>query len=108
MGRRDHPNEAMALRFVKAHTSIPVPCVSSSDWDRVTMTYLEGETLHQAWPSLAADQQSGILAQLKGYISQLQRLGGIYLGRLDGQGVVVPSMMTRSGGPFGSLTGLHE
>ncbi|KAB5554752.1 kinase-like domain-containing protein [Coniochaeta sp. 2T2.1] len=108
MGARDHPNEAMALRFVKAYTSIPVPDVVSSDWDRLTMTYVEGETLHQAWPTLTADQQSGILAQLQDYISQLQALGGIYLGRLDGQGVVVPSMMTRSGGPFGSLTELHE
>ncbi|KAF7562149.1 hypothetical protein G7046_g2001 [Stylonectria norvegica] len=38
----------------------------------------------------------------------MRALGGIYIGRLDGQGVVVPNMMTRSGGPFGSLGEFHD
>jgi hypothetical protein len=53
------------------------------------MEYVEGETLQQAWPGLTEDQRSGILAQLRGYIAQMRALGGIYLGRLDGKGVVV-------------------
>ncbi|KAK7407824.1 hypothetical protein QQX98_009995 [Neonectria punicea] len=102
------PNEALALRFVKEHTTIPVPEVISSDWDRITMEYIEGQTLKEAWPSLTPDQRSDILAQLSGYMAQMRALGGICLGRLDGQGVVVPSMMTRSGGPFGSLVDFHN
>jgi hypothetical protein len=31
MGVNDHPNEAVALRFVKTYTTIPVPEVISSD-----------------------------------------------------------------------------
>ncbi|KAK1768748.1 kinase-like domain-containing protein [Phialemonium atrogriseum] len=108
MGANDHPNEALALRFVKAHTTIPVPEVVSSDWDRITMEYVEGQTLQQAWPVLTPDQRSDIMAQLSGYIAQMRSLGGIHLGRLDGQGVVVPSIMTRSGGPFGTLTEFHD
>ncbi|KPM41702.1 hypothetical protein AK830_g4845 [Neonectria ditissima] len=108
MGANDEPNEAVALRFVKEHTTIPVPDVISSDWDRITMEYIEGQTLKEAWPSLTPDQRSDILAQLRGYIAQMRALGGIYLGRLDGQGVVVPSVMTRSGGPFGSLVEFHD
>lgn len=107
MGANDHPNEALALRFVKAHTTIPVPEVVSSDWDRITMEYVEGQTLQQAWPVLTLDERSGILAQLSGYLAQMRALGGI-LGRLDGQGVVVPSLMTRSGGPFGTLLEFHD
>ncbi|OIW26255.1 kinase-like protein [Coniochaeta ligniaria NRRL 30616] len=108
MGANDHPNEALALRFVKEHTSIPVPQVVSSDWDRITMEYVEGQTLQQAWPVLTPDQRSDIMAQLSDYIAQMRALSGIHLGRLDGQGVVVPSVMTRSGGPFGTLAGFHD
>ncbi|KAF5007581.1 hypothetical protein FDECE_6089 [Fusarium decemcellulare] len=108
LGARDHPNEAQVLRFVKEHTSIPVPEVISSDWDRITMEYIEGQTLQQAWPVLTLDQRSDILTELSGYIAQMRALGGIYLGRLDGQGVVVPSILTRSGGPFGTLAEFHD
>ncbi|KAK7431651.1 hypothetical protein QQZ08_001870 [Neonectria magnoliae] len=108
MGANNHPNEALALRFMKEHTTIPVPEVISSDWDCITMEYIEGQTLKEAWPSLTPDQRSDILAQLRGYMAQMRALGGICLGRLDGQGVVVPSMMTRSGGPFGSLVDFHN
>lgn len=108
MGANDYPNEALALRFVKAHTTIPVPEVISSAWDRVTMEYIEGQTLQQAWSVLTDDQRSDIMAQLRGYIAQMRALGGIHLGRLDGQGVVVPSIMTRSGGPFSTSVEFHD
>jgi tRNA A-37 threonylcarbamoyl transferase component Bud32 len=102
------PNEALALRFVKEHTTIPVPELVSSDWDRVTMEYVEGQTLKQAWPVLTPEQRSGIMAQLSDYLAQLRAMGGIHLGRLDGHGVVVPNIMTRCGGPFGSLVEFHD
>ncbi|QPG97664.1 hypothetical protein C2857_006686 [Epichloe festucae Fl1] len=108
MGANDHPNEALALHFINTHTTIPVPEVISSDWDRITMKYIEGQTLQQAWPVLTPDQRSNILAQLSDYIAQMRALRGIYLGRVDGQGVVVPSIMTRSGGPFSTLTEFHD
>ena len=108
MGARDHPNEASALRFVKAHTTIPVPQVISSDWDRITMEYIEGQTLQQAWPVLTPDQRSAILDQLRDYIAQMRALGGDHVGRLDGQGVLLPSIMMRSGGPFNTVTELHD
>ncbi|RWA05038.1 hypothetical protein EKO27_g10067 [Xylaria grammica] len=107
-GATDHPNEATALRFVKANTTIPVPEVFDSDWDRITLEYIEGQTLQQAWPVLTADQRSDILDQLRGYIAQLRALKGTQIGRLNGQGVVVPSIMMRSGGPFNTVTELHD
>lgn len=107
MGVNPRPSEAMALQFVKDHTTIPVPEVISSDWDRITMEYVEGQTLKEAWPSLEPHQRSEILDQLKDYMAQMRSPKGLYLGRLDGQGVVVPSMMTRSGGPFPTMAEFH-
>jgi hypothetical protein len=37
----------------------------------------------------------------------MRSLGGIYLGRLDGQGVVVSNIMERWGGPFRTLGEFH-
>ena len=76
MGAKDHPNEVLALRFVKANTTVPVPNVVSSDWDRITMEYVEGQTLQQAWPVLTSDQRSSILTELRGYIAQLRAISG--------------------------------
>ncbi|KAK5636659.1 hypothetical protein RRF57_012371 [Xylaria bambusicola] len=64
MGATDHPNEAAVLRFIKTNTTIPVPEVFSSDWGRVTMEYVDGQTLKQAWPVLTPDQRSDILDQV--------------------------------------------
>ncbi|KUI68625.1 hypothetical protein VM1G_04556 [Cytospora mali] len=61
------------------------PEVTSSDRGRITMQYVEGQTLRQAWPVLTPDERSGILAQLSEYIAQMRALGGIYVGRLDGR-----------------------
>lgn len=108
MGANDHPNEAITLRFIKEHTTIPVPKVISTDWDRITMTYIQGQTLKEAWPTLTPTQRTGILSQLKDYIAQMRALRGLYLGRLDGQGVIVPSTMPRSGGPFKTMPELHN
>ncbi|CAK7208439.1 hypothetical protein SCUCBS95973_000103 [Sporothrix curviconia] len=108
LGANKEPNEACALRFIKANTTIPVPNVLSSDWDRVTMDYVEGQTLRQAWPVLTPDQRTAVLAQLRDYIAQLQVLSGTKLGRLDNQGVILPSIIPRSGGPFESMAALHD
>ncbi|KAI0402492.1 kinase-like domain-containing protein [Xylaria palmicola] len=108
MGVTEHPNEATVLRFIKANTTIPVPEVFSSDWDRITMEYIEGQTLQQAWPVLTPDQRLDILDQLRGYIGQLRALKGTQIGRLNGQGVIVPCIMTRSGGPFANLAEFQD
>ena len=107
-GARDTPNEALALQFIKAHTTIPVPQMLSSSWDRITMEFVEGQTLQQAWPVLTSDQRVDVLAQLTGYIAQLRNLRGVHIGRLNGEGALVPGIMTRSGGPFNTLAEFHD
>ncbi|KAL2021796.1 hypothetical protein VTK56DRAFT_6570 [Thermocarpiscus australiensis] len=74
------------------------------------MKYVEGQTLRQAWPVLTSDQRSNILAELRGYIAQLRAIpkGSARISRLDGQGVELPSIIPRSGGPFDTLAELHH
>ncbi|KAF4973339.1 hypothetical protein FSARC_317 [Fusarium sarcochroum] len=45
MGVNHQPSEALVMQFAKEHTTIPVPEVISSDWDRITMEHIEGQTL---------------------------------------------------------------
>jgi len=108
MGSNQYANEAQVLRFLKEKLTIPVPEVISSDWDRITMEYIEGQSLKEAWPSLEPHQRSEILAQLSDYIAQMRALKGIYIGCLDGQGAIVPTIFTRSGGPFKTLGEFQE
>ncbi|EFX05626.1 hypothetical protein CMQ_3695 [Grosmannia clavigera kw1407] len=79
MGALDHPNEASAIRFIKIYTIIFVPAVISSYCDHITLEYVEGQMLRQAWPVLTTDQRANIIIQLRGYIAQLQALSGTHL-----------------------------
>ena len=72
------------------------------------MEYVEGPTLQQAWPVLSQDERATILAELRGYIAQLRRIPGKFLCRLDGQGIILQSMLTRTGGPFNTVSELHD
>ncbi|RKK70066.1 hypothetical protein BFJ69_g12179 [Fusarium oxysporum] len=58
MGVNDKPNEALVLQFIKENTTIPVPEVISSDWDRIELEYIEGQTLKEAWPSLEPHERT--------------------------------------------------
>ncbi|KAL1844424.1 hypothetical protein VTK73DRAFT_2575 [Phialemonium thermophilum] len=102
------PNEAAAMRFVRQHTSIPVPEVRGTDWDRITMEYVEGETLHDAWPKLGEEDKAAIRDQLRDYIQQLRSLQGLYVGRLDGIPAQAPGLFQRSGGPFRTVAEFHQ
>lgn len=106
-------NEVAAMRFVAENTTIPVPRVVDADWDRITMTYVEGDTLKMAWPVLTELQRAGIIDQLRDYVAQLRAIpwpndDTSLIGRLSGEGVVVPGVITRTGGPFQSVADLHE
>lgn len=108
LGANEIPNKALALQFIKDHMTIPVPAVISSRWYRIPMEYVVGQTLKQAWPVLTLAERLNIVAELTGYIVQLRALPGIYIGRLNGEGAIVPSVMTRSGGPFHTIAQFQD
>lgn len=73
------------------------------------MEYIPGQTLKQAWPVLTAEERTTILDELRGYIAQLRALSPpteagseVKIGRLDGEGILLPSIIPCSGGPFSS------
>ncbi|TLD22444.1 hypothetical protein PspLS_08165 [Pyricularia sp. CBS 133598] len=108
-------NEAAVLRFVREHTTIPVPQCVGHDWDRITTQWIEGEQLDQAWPRLTPAQREGILDQLRDYIRQLREVplpaaaaaGEPFIGRLNGDAAVHPGIFQWTGGPFCNVEELH-
>ncbi|KAK2067911.1 hypothetical protein P8C59_001610 [Phyllachora maydis] len=108
-------NEAAAVRFIQAHTTIPVAECVAHDWDRITTRWVDGEQLGQAWPRLTPVQREGILDQLRDYIRQLHGVplppaaaaGEPFIGRLNGDAAVHPGIFQWTGGPFRTVKELH-
>ena len=81
--------EAENLRFIRKHTTIPVPEVFDSyDTDDgghcIVMARVPGINLQQAGPDLSDESKSRILTELIGYIHQLRRLQGTSVSSASG------------------------
>ena len=76
--------EAAAMRFVNENTSIPVPKVFKSDTDGyLFMEYIDGQPLDQAWDACTKAQRDNIVRQLRGYMAELRRVTGNFIGSVD-------------------------
>ncbi|KAL2132696.1 hypothetical protein VTI74DRAFT_3476 [Chaetomium olivicolor] len=68
-------SEAEAMLFVSEHTSIPVPRVYDVGEQHITLEFIEGETLAQAWEDiLSAEDRTLVARQLRDYINQLRAI----------------------------------
>jgi len=71
--------EAGTMRYIRQHTSIPVPDVFDV-WTQkdgspvIVMEWIDGKTLEMAWPMLSPEDKQIIANQLKTYIDQLRTL----------------------------------
>ncbi|KAI0005244.1 kinase-like protein [Xylariaceae sp. FL0662B] len=112
-------SEVAAMRFVREHTSIPIPLVHDATDESITMEFVEGVTLQEAWGKLSEAERSSISAQLRGYIEQMRDIdtGRARIGAVDGGPAIDAHMLGRhQGGPFTCeaewndflLEGLHE
>lgn len=76
------PAEAEVLRYVRQHTSIPVPRVyATAVGYRKTYTLMEkmeGDNLCLVWDSLSDQQRDAIVDELRGYLAQLRALPSPY------------------------------
>jgi hypothetical protein len=76
--------EALALNFVRSHTSIPVPFVrrfitsESGFGGYILLEKIEGKRLDQVWPSLSPLQKFLVAWTLRGYIRELRRASNAY------------------------------
>ncbi|CAA7263959.1 unnamed protein product [Cyclocybe aegerita] len=72
------PEEAKVVRFVSAHTSIPLPHIVASStgfWNHyMLMKRVDGETLEYAWRTLSSEQRSNVLEQLRTMVEQLRSI----------------------------------
>ncbi|KAF3025145.1 hypothetical protein E8E14_014714 [Neopestalotiopsis sp. 37M] len=95
--------EAVTMRFVREHTSIPVPYVHESTDTTITMEFIEGVTLEKAWNTLSDEERSNISIQLRDDIEQMRNMdtSGVRIGAVDG-GPAIDRHMINScqGGPF--------
>jgi serine/threonine protein kinase len=71
--------EVEALRFVKQHTSIPIPGVIDEwvDGDGInffTMGLVAGKTVRSLWPRMDSTRRQHIIDELKRYIDELRSL----------------------------------
>ncbi|KAG6006698.1 hypothetical protein E4U21_006773 [Claviceps maximensis] len=72
------PTEVEAMRYVAAHTTVPIPKLFAVHIDDgyiyIEMSYIKGQTLGKAWDSLSTDQRNSISAEIKQHVSSLRQL----------------------------------
>lgn len=93
-------NEAAAIRFLKENTTIPVPTVYETTSNSITMEFVEGSTIEEAWKDLSDTEIAAISEQLRDYLTQLRSLKGSFIGSFDGGPAVDARMFINEGGPF--------
>lgn len=74
----DLNREAMALRCIAGHTTIPVPrvyrAIRRDQWTVIMMDFIDGERLDRAWPKLSLWLRVRVGWTLWGYVRQLRRV----------------------------------
>ncbi|KAL7938312.1 kinase-like domain-containing protein [Trichoderma chlorosporum] len=99
------PYEAETMKFIAEKTTIPVPKVYDTDWQDGNMTailmeYIPGKTLDKVWDDLDKEQKMSIALELKGYMEQLGKLKGEYIGALNRGKALIGKKSPHECGPF--------
>ncbi|OJD26514.1 hypothetical protein ACJ73_02109 [Blastomyces percursus] len=100
-------HEVLTLRFIAKHTTIPVPKVHDVRYEdgrvtAITMDYMPGKRLDEAWDSMDLDQKLFVSQQLNGYVSQMRNLKSNYIGALERGKAIIGQHGSLEGGPFDS------
>ncbi|KAK4247486.1 putative kinase [Corynascus novoguineensis] len=97
------PAEVEAMRFVSEHTTIPVPRVYDVGEQHLTMEFIEGETLKEAWENtLSVEDRALVVRQLRDYVNQLRAIkspDGVICS-FGGRPAVDSRFFYLEGGPF--------
>jgi len=82
--------EAETMRFVREHTTVPVPKVYNAYKDeetghvRIVMEFIEGDRLEDMWDKFDISEKKAITEQLHDYFFQLRKIKGPFVGCIDG------------------------
>ncbi|KAJ9316053.1 hypothetical protein DTO271D3_3629 [Paecilomyces variotii] len=100
-------HEADNLKFVAANTNIPVPKVHDVQWEdgkvkAITMDYMPGKRLDQAWDGMNSDQKLSVAQELRDYVSQIRAFKGDYIGGANHGKAIIGNRAFVDGGPFES------
>lgn len=113
---KERPNlppksEVLNIRYVRKHTTIPVPTVVK-DWvdenDRrfVLMERAKGQTLRTAWPTMSPEDKELVADQVAECLVQLRKLQSNQMQAVDGGGLYSGWLFLRGSqtphGPFSS------
>jgi serine/threonine protein kinase len=104
--------EAATMRYIRQHTSIPVPDIFDV-WMQedgspvIVMEWVNGKTLDTAWPMLSLEDKQLIANQLKRYLDELRTLRQPddmegWIGSYDRQPVSDALLTCGACGPFAS------
>lgn len=81
---------AAAMRLARKRTSAPVPWIiktiipeNENEYGIISMEFVEGETLEEAWPSMVDQDKKNVLAQLKDFMYQVHQVEGEFIGSVD-------------------------
>jgi len=103
-----HQSEIDAMQFVRENTTIPVPRVHSSSPNSLTMDFVDGATLHDAWNGLSDAERATISAELRDCLQQLRAIKGSYIGGFGNTPAVDLRRFAFEGGPFADEAGWNE
>lgn len=108
--------EALAMAFVRNHTTIPVPTLhhvvrhpEHAEDAYLVMDYIPGTRLDTAWPALSLWSRARVAWTLRRYVRQLRRIGGLRPGPLGPRAAKCPGNALspfRDEGPFASAAEL--
>lgn len=110
-------HEADILRFVRSHTTIPVPRVILSAQDSMyvytLMTEVKGRHLEGAWPRLDDKKRVKLIAELRSYVVQLRSLQPTHpnpssVCGLNGTSIRDYRISTPAVGPFENEAGFND
>ncbi|EFX04125.1 phosphotransferase enzyme family protein [Grosmannia clavigera kw1407] len=82
--------EAETMKFIREHTSIPVPDVHNAYIDeqsnhvRIVMEFIEGDNLDVAWETYTETEKASIISQLREYMGELRQIKGTHISSIDG------------------------
>ncbi|KAF9802224.1 hypothetical protein IEO21_09929 [Rhodonia placenta] len=100
-------HEGNIIRFVRAHTSIPLPRVlaATEGFGRrfTLMRQVRGDNLEEAWRDLDRGQRASIVEQLRSFVLQLRALPsphGAAICGLDGAACIDSRVSSHAVGPF--------